>query len=89
MKKRSTTIGPNQDKQKKINLIATRNLKNNKRKDDFSGRKSKAGSQDGDGENDSRRAGEGDGKDTDLVTDEKVVHKKKLKKNVESKDAWT
>ena len=33
--------------------------------------------------------GDGDNKDNEIVTDEKVVHKKKLKKNVESKDAWT
>ena len=58
-------------------------------KDDLSGRRSRGGaSQDGEGEGSSRRGGDGD-KDNEIVTDEKVVHKKKLKKNVESKDAWT
>ena len=68
-------------------MIATRNVKSNKKRDDLSGRKSRGGSHDGEGENSSRKGG--DGKDNDLVTDEKVIHKKKLKKNVESKDAWT
>ena len=89
LKKRSTTIGPNQEQKKKINLIGTRNIKGNKKKDDLSGRRSRGGaSQDGEGEGSSRRGGDGD-KDNEIVTDEKVVHKKKLKKNVESKDAWT
>jgi hypothetical protein len=69
-------------------LIATRNVKSNKKRDDLSGRKSRGGSHDGEGGENSSRKG-GDGKDNDLVTDEKVIHKKKLKKNVESKDAWT
>ena len=56
----------------------------------MSGRRSRGGaSQDGEGEHSSRKGADGDNKDNDIVTDEKVVHKKKLKKNVESKDAWT
>ena len=65
-------------------MIATRAIKSNKKKDELSGRRSRGGSENGD--NSSRKGGDGDG---DIVTDEKVVHKKKLKKNVESKDAWT
>ena len=61
-------------------------MKSNKKKDDLSGRKSRA-SADGDDDQSSRKGEEG--KEGDIVTDEKVVHKKKLKKNVESKDAWT
>ena len=68
-------------------MIATRTLKSNKKKDELSGRRSRGGSENGD--NSSRRGADGEGKDGDIVTDEKVVHKKKLKKNVESKDAWT
>ena len=95
LKKRSTTIGPGQKKQGPINLLATRNLKSNKKQSDLSGRRSKQGSQNdrnSEGGTSSRKgekaAAEAVG-EAAIVTDENVVHKKKLKKNVESKDACT
>ena len=92
LKKRSTTIGPNNQSNRKISLLATRNIKGNKKRDDLSGRRSGEGSQAGrSGSQASRKGGES-GKEDKPETgpgDENVVHKKKLKKNVVSKDAWT
>ena len=96
LKKRSTTIGPGQKNNKgQINLLATRNLKSNKKQSDLSGRRSKQGSVDGrnsEGGGSSRKgdkAGAEVAADGNTVTEENVVHKKKLKKNVESRDACT
>ena len=74
-------------------MIPTRNIKSTKKASDLSGRRSKQGSQNdrnSEGGTSSRKGekppeavGEA------VVTDENVVHKKKLKKNVESRDACT
>ena len=90
LKKRSTTIGPGQKGKGQVNLLQTRNLKSNKKQSDLSGRKSGKGSvkdNDSQGGNSSRKGDKPD--DDKIVTDENIVHKKKLKKNVESKDACT
>ena len=74
-----------------MGTLATRNLKSNKKQSELSGRRSAKGSVDGrNSENSQSRKNEKgeEGKD-ELVTDENVVHKKKLKKNVESRDACT
>ena len=55
----------------------------------MSGRRSAKGSQDGRNSETSSRKGDKGESGADLVTDENVVHKKKLKKNVESRDACT
>jgi len=80
-------------------LLATRNLKSNKKQSDLSGRKSKQGSVDGrnseggassrKGDKDKPTSGTEAAGEAAIVTDENVVHKKKLKKNVESRDACT
>lgn len=93
LKKRSTTTGPNQKGKAQVNLINVKSLKSNKKQSDLSGRRSQKGSVDGRNESadaSSRKGGEKvDQPVVDIVTDENVVHKKKLKKNVESRDACT
>lgn len=70
-------------------MLATRNMKSNKKRDELSGRRSGKGSADGrSGSAASRKGGESGAEDKG-PSDENVVHKKKLKKNVVSKDAWT
>ena len=61
-------------------------MNNNKKRDDLSGRRSGAGSASG-----RSRSNAGESKDDKQENpgEENVVHKKKLKKNVVSKDAWT
>ena len=44
-KKRSTTIGPGAKQKGQINLIATKNLKSNKKQSELSGRRSAKGSE--------------------------------------------
>ena len=67
-------------------------MKSNKKKDENSGRRSGAGSNDGSRSAASRKGGESGKEEKPGEVgpgDENVVHKKKLKKNVVSKDAWT
>ena len=86
LKKKQTTAGLGNNSGKRISLLATRKVNNNKKKDDLSGRRSGAGSGSG-----RSRSNAGDSKDDKQENpgEENVVHKKKLKKNVVSKDAWT
>jgi len=68
--------------------LQTRNLKSNKKQSDLSGRKSRQGSaKDSEGGASSRKGDKAEAEN--IVTEEKVVHTKKLKKNVESRDACT
>ena len=94
LKKRSTTTGPNQKGKGQVNLINIKSLgKSNKKQSDLSGRRSHKDSVDGRNDSadaSSRKCGEkADQPGGEIVTDENVVHKKKLKKNVESRDAVT
>ena len=67
-------------------MLATRKVNNNKKRDDLSGRRSGAGSA---SQRSRSNAGESKDENKDNPGEENVVHKKKLKKNVVSKDAWT